>query len=36
MIREPYYKGLFDFMVEYADTSMRLPTLHDGRVVRLP
>lgn len=33
-----YYKGLFDFMAEYADTSMRmrLPTLHDGRVVHLP
>jgi len=36
LYQEPGYKGLFDFMVEYADASMRLPTLHDGRVVHLP
>lgn len=31
----PQYKALFDFMVTYADPSLQLPTLHDGRVVNL-
>ena len=31
----PQYKALFDFMITYADPSMQMPTLHDGRVVNL-
>ncbi|RME80070.1 MAG: hypothetical protein D6775_17020 [Caldilineae bacterium] len=33
--QEPAYKGLFDFMVDYADANLRLPTFNDGRVVVL-
>jgi hypothetical protein len=29
------YKSLFDFMLEYADASMKLPTINDGRLVYL-
>jgi len=29
------YKGLFDFMVSYADETLRLPTINDGREVHL-
>jgi hypothetical protein len=31
----PQYKALFDFMVTYADPTLRLPTINDGRVVDL-
>ncbi|MFT7586434.1 MAG: hypothetical protein ACI9EW_002871 [Cellvibrionaceae bacterium] len=31
----PQYKGLFDFMVTYADPGLDMPTLNDGRVVNL-
>ncbi|RME51674.1 MAG: hypothetical protein D6790_19635, partial [Caldilineae bacterium] len=35
LYQEPAYKGLFDFMLDYADPELRLPTLNDGRVVLL-
>ena len=35
LYQEPAYKKLFDFMLEYADRDMRLPTINDGRVVVL-
>ena len=31
----PQYKGLFDFMVTYADPELEMPTINDGRVVNL-
>ncbi|MFK7805546.1 MAG: heparinase II/III family protein [Anaerolineae bacterium] len=31
----PQYKGLFDFMVTYADPGLEMPTINDGRVVNL-
>lgn len=31
----PAYKGLFDFMVQYADPNLEMPTINDGRVVDL-
>lgn len=31
----PQYKGLFDFMVTYADPELDMPTFNDGRVVNL-
>ncbi|GAB4262926.1 MAG: hypothetical protein Kow0080_00740 [Candidatus Promineifilaceae bacterium] len=31
----PHIKGLFDFMVAYADPNLELPTINDGRVVNL-
>ena len=31
----PAYKGLFDFMVTYADPELEMPTINDGRVVDL-
>ena len=31
----PKYKGLFDFMVTYADPTLEMPTINDGRVVDL-
>jgi len=31
----PHYKGLFDFMVNYADPNLEMPTINDGRVVDL-
>ncbi|KAA3663767.1 MAG: hypothetical protein DWQ04_09145, partial [Chloroflexi bacterium] len=31
----PAYKGLFDFMVTYADPALEMPTINDGRVVDL-
>lgn len=31
----PNYKALFDFVVTYADPTLRLPTINDGRVVDL-
>ncbi len=33
--QNPAYKGLFDFMLDFADASMKLPTFNDGRVVCL-
>lgn len=31
----PQYKALFDFMVTYADPTLQMPTINDGRVVDL-
>lgn len=33
--QEPAYKRLFDFMLDYADADLRLPTFNDGRVAVL-
>ena len=35
LYQERAYKSLFDFMLEYADASMKLPTINDGRLVYL-
>ena len=36
LYQDPAYKSLFDFMLDYADTAMQLPTINDGRLVHLP
>lgn len=33
--QDPAYKSLFDFMLDFADASLNLPTLNDGRLVSL-
>ena len=33
--QDPKYKGLFDFMITYADPYYQMPTLNDGRMVDL-
>ncbi len=35
LYQEPEFKALFDFPMRYADTTLRLPVINDGRVVYL-